>query len=111
MDIRIRHVEPRDVAGIKALLTDASVMLGTMRLPFATDTSVESRIVPADGVYKLVAEVDSEVVGFCIMTTYPDTRLNRFCSDSTVQTLRFGASNSVFLIDTIGRKSGAILIG
>lgn len=54
MDIRIRHVEPRDVADVKAILTDTSVMLGTMRLPFATDTSVENRIAPADGLYKLV---------------------------------------------------------
>ena len=72
MDIRIRHVEPRDAADIEAILTDTSVMLGTMRLPFANDTSVENRITPADGVYELVAEVDGEVVGFSIMTTYPD---------------------------------------
>ena len=72
MRIEIRHVEAQDVSDIKRILTDDSVMLGTMRLPHVANANVEARINTGPGDYKLVAEVDSCVVGICFMSSTPN---------------------------------------
>ncbi|WP_171208695.1 MULTISPECIES: GNAT family N-acetyltransferase [unclassified Ruegeria] len=72
MRIDIRHVEAQDVSDIKGILTDESVMLGTMRLPHVANANVEARIKSGPGDYKLVAEVDGCVVGICFMSTEPN---------------------------------------
>lgn len=72
MRIEIRHVEAQDVSDIRCILTDDSVMLGTMRLPHIANANVEARIDTGPGDYKLVAEVDGCVVGICFMSSEPD---------------------------------------
>ncbi len=72
MRIEIRHVEVQDVSDIKCILTDDSVMLGTMRLPHIANANVEARINTGPGDYKLVAEVDGCVVGICFMSSEPN---------------------------------------
>ncbi len=72
MNINIRHVEAEDVRAINGILSCSSVMLGTMRIPYTPDARVADRIALQDGVYKLVAEVEGNVVGVAIMQTFPD---------------------------------------
>jgi len=72
MHITLRHVEPGDMQAVAAILSDLTVMLGTMRLPFMPAALVQERTAAAPGIYRLVAEVDGKVVGFCQMRTFPD---------------------------------------
>ncbi|MEX0306935.1 MAG: GNAT family N-acetyltransferase [Ruegeria sp.] len=73
MEISIRPVSPEDTKAVSAILSDPTVMLGTMRLPFVPDALVAQRTAAEPGLYRLVAECEDEVVAFSQMTTFPGT--------------------------------------
>lgn len=72
MDILIRHLNQGDSSAVAKILAEPSVMLGTMRLPYAPEERVAERIIPKEGAYKLGALVNGEVVGIALMQTFPE---------------------------------------
>ena len=72
MNFLIRPVDPEDTQAVAKILRDPSVMLGTMRLPFVPDALVADRTSATPGVFRLVAEVKTDLVAYCQMRTFPD---------------------------------------
>ncbi len=72
MDISIRHLRPDDAPAVGTILSGTTVMLGTMRLPYAPEERIAERIAAREGAYKLAAEVEGEVVGLALMQTFPE---------------------------------------
>ena len=73
MNITIRRAEPSDAEAIKEILSGPKAIAGTLQLPFPSVESWRKRIDETpEGVYHLVASVDSEVVGHLGLGTRPD---------------------------------------
>lgn len=73
MEFTIRAVAAEDTKSVAGILADPTVMLSTMRLPFVPDALVAERTAAEPGLYRLVAEVENEVVAYCQMRTFPET--------------------------------------
>ena len=73
MEFTIRPVAPEDTKAVAKVLSDPTVMLGTMRLPFVPDALVAERTTAKPGLYRLVAEVGTEVIAYSQMRTFPET--------------------------------------
>lgn len=70
--LRVRGLEPSDQEQVHAILTSASVIEGTMRIPHAPLAQTRKRLDAEPGTYQLVAEKDQAVVGFGELITYPE---------------------------------------
>lgn len=63
-EINIRHSDKKDIESIHTIYSDKNAYSGTLQLPFPSLAIWASRLdnIPP-GMYSLVAEIDSEVVG------------------------------------------------
>ena len=73
MEISIRAVAPEDTKAVAEILSDPTVMLGTMRLPLVPEALVAERTTAEPGLYRIVAEANQAVVAFAQMRTFPET--------------------------------------
>jgi len=63
-DIRVRAMKSADWRDLYEIWTDPRVCWNTLQVPFQSEDEVKQRVeTPAEGVYRLVAEVDGRVVG------------------------------------------------
>jgi putative acetyltransferase len=90
MDFTIRSVAPDDTKAVAAILSDPTVMLGTMRLPFVPDTLVAERTAAKPGVYRLVAEFRDEVVAYCQRRSFPETPRHNHVGEIDLIAVRSG---------------------
>jgi L-phenylalanine/L-methionine N-acetyltransferase len=67
----VRALNPSDTEAVHTILTSASVIDGTMRIPLAPLHQTVERLAPQLGLYHLVAELRGKVVGFGELLTYP----------------------------------------
>lgn len=81
MKTEIRHVQPEDVEAVHDIFLNARAIVGTMRLPYQALDYTRNRLLPADGVIKLVALAKPEVAGFCELVTYPDVSRHRYAGE------------------------------
>jgi putative acetyltransferase len=72
MNITIRSVEPGDYEAMQRLFAGPKVVAGTSQLPFPSAEQWRKRLAePAEGLYRLVACVDQELVGQLGLHTFP----------------------------------------
>lgn len=77
MTVSVRHVLPEDVEAVHAIMLSPHVVRGSMRLPVQLIDHTRERLEPQPGVYKMVAHVEDEVVGYAELVTYPDAPRHR----------------------------------
>lgn len=78
MSMIIRRVEPADYEAVRAVFAGASAIWGTLQLPFPSAEQWRKRLAePGDGVWSLVACVDSELIGQLGLHTFPHTPRRR----------------------------------
>ncbi|MGD8967214.1 MAG: GNAT family N-acetyltransferase [Anaerolineae bacterium] len=73
MNIVIRHAEPGDCESLQRLFAGPKVLRGTLQLPFPSAELWRRRLAePSQGLFRLVACVEDEVVGTLGLRTFPD---------------------------------------
>ncbi len=78
MKISIRHAEPGDCEAIHGINASSGVIRGTLQLPYPSMESLRKKLSsPEDGLYLLVALVESDLVGHLSMKTHPATLRRR----------------------------------
>jgi L-phenylalanine/L-methionine N-acetyltransferase len=77
-EITIRRAEPGDYEAVRQVMAGPRAIWGTMQLPFPSAESWRKRMAePAEGLFSLVACVESEVVGQLSLFTYPHSPRRR----------------------------------
>jgi L-phenylalanine/L-methionine N-acetyltransferase len=72
MTISIRRVEPTDYEALHQIFTGPQVVWGTLQLPFPSVETWRKRLAdPPEGVFSLVACMESDVVGQLDLYTFP----------------------------------------
>ena len=75
-NLTIRHVEPEDYQDLQALMACASVVWGTLQMPYPSVRLWKERAAtPLEGHYRLVAELAGTVVG--MIGLHPESRPRR----------------------------------
>jgi L-phenylalanine/L-methionine N-acetyltransferase len=77
MNVVIRSAADRDLEAIHEILTSPHVVGGSMRVPYAPLQQTRERLAPTHGIYQLVAESESRVIGFGELITHPDEPRHR----------------------------------
>lgn len=78
MVITIRRAEPSDYEAVQQVFAGPKAVWGTLQLPFPSAESWRKRLVePAEGVLRLVACVENEVVGQLSLQTFPNNPRRR----------------------------------
>ena len=77
MEITIRDGRRSDVDAIHEILVAESTIAGSMRLPYQAKAESLERLEKKEGMTRLVAEIDDEVVGFVELATYPNAPRHR----------------------------------
>jgi len=78
MEISIRHAEPSDYEAVQRIFAGPRAIRGTLQLPFPSLEQSRKRLAePREGVTRLVAAVDDEIVGILGLHTYPKTPRRR----------------------------------
>ena len=73
MKIVIRHAEPSDYESLQRIFAGPKAVWGTMQLPFPSVELWRKRLAePSQGIFRLVACVEDEVVGSLGLHTFPD---------------------------------------
>lgn len=81
MEVTIRAMVEDDLEPLVELINDRKFLLGTMRLPHSSVEDVRKRFMPADGVYRLIGEVDGRLAGLIELETYPHTPRHAHAGD------------------------------
>jgi len=69
-DIVIRHAEPSDLEGIKAIYAQPHAYANTLQLPYPSDTLWAKRLSePPEGLVSLVAEMSGQIAGQLALST------------------------------------------
>lgn len=72
MTISIRRAEPTDYEAIRQIFAGPQVVWGTLQLPFPSGETWRKRLAdPPEGIFSLVACMDTEVVGQLALHTFP----------------------------------------
>ena len=104
MNIQIRHLQAEnDLDALHQIFSSASVIHGTMRLPFASKAYLHQRLQSQDGIIQLVATLADEVVGFLELITYPNVPRHRHVGEInmiTVQEAKQGMGIGRALMET-----------
>ena len=93
MNISIRHLQPEDVNAVHEMCSSQTVINGTMRLPYQALDYTRRRVEPVDGIIRLVAVADEEVVGYSELITYPNVPRHRHAGEVNMIMVREGWQN------------------
>jgi len=75
MDILIRQAEPDDFTAVHQIYSGSNVIRWDTELPYPSLDDYRKRLQPAEHRIKLVAEVDSAVVGYTEIQTFAHPRM------------------------------------
>ncbi len=90
MNFSIRPVTMEDTKAVAKVFSDPSVMLGTMRLPFVAESLVAERTMAEPGLYRLIAETETEVVAYCQLRTFQDVPRHNHVGEIDLIAVRSG---------------------
>jgi L-phenylalanine/L-methionine N-acetyltransferase len=78
VSIVVRRAEPGDYAAVSAVYAGANAIQGTLQLPFPSLERWRKRLAePDDGLYSIVACVDTDVVGQLSVHSFPHSPRRR----------------------------------
>ncbi len=77
----IRHLQAEDAEAVHEILSAMTTMMGTMRVPYPTLESSQARVKPVDGIIKLGACHEDNVVGFSELITNLDVPRHRHAGE------------------------------
>ena len=81
MEITIRHSGPEDLEAIHEIMLCDATIQGTMRVPHQSLQHTEKWLEPTDRVYRFVALLGDEVLGYSELITHPHSPRHRHAGE------------------------------